>query len=174
MLTLILLLLQVDVVMEKTAEKHLYKKPEERDVMTKKNPNGKHNEVDVVRERVNTSAREDRFDKDTAGHGDDDDEEKTAEKHRYEKPEKRDVMIDINPKGKFDEDVNVDTRVDENNEEKLSSHSRRSSKGLGEPVIKFFGEAVFKNSLDKDPGKDKVHEKPETRAEERGRDQRDG
>ena len=33
-------------------------------------------------------------------YGDDDDEEKTAEKHLYEKPEKRDVMTDINPNGK--------------------------------------------------------------------------
>jgi hypothetical protein len=69
MMMLILLLLQGDVVMKKTAEKHLYEKPEERDVMAKNNPNGKHDEVNVVRERVNTRAQEDRFDKDTAGHG---------------------------------------------------------------------------------------------------------
>jgi hypothetical protein len=54
-------------------------------------------QVKVVRERVNMSAREDRFDKDTVRHGDDDDEEKTVEKHLYEKPEGRDVMTNINP-----------------------------------------------------------------------------
>jgi hypothetical protein len=58
--------------------------------------------VNAVRERVNTRAQEDRFDKDTAGHGNDDDEEKTAEKYRYEKPEERDVMTNISPKGKYE------------------------------------------------------------------------
>ena len=159
---LILLLLQGDVVMEKTAEKHLYEKPEERDVMTKNNPNGKHDVVNVVRESGNTRAQENRFDKDTAGHGNYDDEEKTAEKHRYEKSEERDVMTDINPKGKYNEDVNVDNRVDESNAEKLSSRSRRSS--MGEPVIKSFGDAVFETTLDKDPDKGKGHGKPAMRA----------
>jgi hypothetical protein len=75
--------------------------------------------VDAVRERVNASAREDRFDKDTARHGDDDNEVKTAEKHGYEKPVERNVMVDINFKGMYDLDVNVDTRVEKNHEEKL-------------------------------------------------------
>jgi hypothetical protein len=91
--------------------------------------------------------------------------EKTAEKHLYEKLEKRDVMTDSNPKGKYGEDVNVrnvDNRVDENNAEKPSSQSRRPS--MGEPVTKSFGDAAFGNILDKDPGKDKGHEKPEMRA----------
>jgi hypothetical protein len=43
----------------------------------------------VVRERVNMSAREDIVDKDSVGHGDNDDKEKTAEKHLYGKPETR-------------------------------------------------------------------------------------
>jgi hypothetical protein len=34
---------------------------------------------------------------------------------------------------------------------------------MGEPVIELFGETAFKNTLDKDPGKHKVHEKPEKR-----------
>ena len=143
----------------------MYKKPGMREVTGKNNPDGKHDEVKMVRERVNMSAREDRFDKDTVRHGDDDDKEKTAEKHLYEKPEERDVMADINPKGKYDEDVNVgnvDNRVDENNAEKLSSQSRRPS--MGEPVIKSFGDVAFENTLDKDPGKGKGHVKPEIRA----------
>jgi hypothetical protein len=45
------------------------------------------------------------------------------------------------------------------NVEKLSSQSRRPP--MGEPVIKSFGDTAVENSLDKDPGKDKVHEKPE-------------
>jgi hypothetical protein len=56
---------------------------------------------------------------------------------------------------------NVDNRLDENNVEKLSRQSRRSP--MGESVIKSFGDTAFKNTLDKDPGKDKVHEKPEKR-----------
>ena len=43
--------------------------------------------------------------------------------------------------------MNVDTRVDENNEEKLSSQSRRSS--MGEPVIKSFGDAASRILLAK-------------------------
>jgi hypothetical protein len=34
---------------------------------------------------------------------------------------------------------------------------------MGEPVMEFFGGTAFKNTLDKDPGKYKVHEKPEKR-----------
>ena len=60
--------------------------------------------------------------------------EKTAEKHLYEKPEERDVMININPKGKYDADVNVDTRVDESNAEKLSSRSTRPASKTGRPT----------------------------------------
>jgi hypothetical protein len=89
---------------------------------------------------------------------------KIAEKHLYEKPEKRDVMTDINPEGKYDEDVNVgnvNNRVDENNAENLSSQSIRTP--LGEPVTKSFGDTAFENIHNKDPGKDKVHEKPEKR-----------
>jgi uncharacterized protein YlzI (FlbEa/FlbD family) len=48
------------------------------------------------------------------------------------------------------------------NVEKLSRQSGRSP--TGEPVTKPLGGAVFKNIRDKDPGKNKVHEKPETRA----------
>jgi hypothetical protein len=33
---------------------------------------------------------------------------------------------------------------------------------MGEPVIKSLGDAALENILDKDPGKDKVHKKPET------------
>jgi hypothetical protein len=35
---------------------------------------------------------------------------------------------------------------------------------MGEPVIKSVGDAALENIFDKYPGKDKVHEKPETRA----------
>jgi hypothetical protein len=73
-------------------------------------------------------------------------------------------MTDINPEGNYNEDVNmgnVNNGVDKNNAEKLSSQSIRTP--MGELVIKSFGDTVFKNILDKDPGKDKVHEKPEER-----------
>jgi hypothetical protein len=46
--------------------------------------------------------------------------------------------------------------------EKPSRQSVRTP--MGEPVTKCLGNAAFENNLDKDPGKDKVHEKPETRA----------
>ena len=52
-------------------------------------------------------------------------------------------MTDINPEGKYDEDVNVGN--------------------VNKSVIKLFGDTVFEKTLDKDPGKDKVHEKPEKR-----------
>jgi hypothetical protein len=106
-------------------------------VILKNNPDGKHDEVNVLRERGNMSAREDRFDRDIVWHGEDDDEEKTVGKHLYEKPEGRDGMTDINPKSKYDEGVSV---------------------------IKFFGGAASKNILDKNPGKNKGHRKPEMRA----------
>jgi hypothetical protein len=48
------------------------------------------------------------------------------------------------------------------NVEKLSRQAVR--RPMGEPVIKSFGDAALENILDKDPGKDKVHKKPETRA----------
>jgi hypothetical protein len=73
-------------------------------------------------------------------------------------------MTDINHKGKYDEDVNVgnvNNRVEKNNAEKLSCQALRTS--TVESVIKSFGDTVFENTLDKDPGKDKVHEKPEKR-----------
>jgi hypothetical protein len=61
-------------------------------VKLKNNPDGKHDEVNVLRERVNISVWKDRFDKDSVGHGSDDNEEKTVVKYRYEKPEGRDGM----------------------------------------------------------------------------------
>jgi hypothetical protein len=42
-------------------------------VISNINPKGKNNEVNVVRERVNMSAQEDRLDKDTTRRGDDED-----------------------------------------------------------------------------------------------------
>ena len=77
----------------------MYEKPGVREVMGKSDPDGKHDKVNVVRERVNTSAWKDMVDKDTVGHGDDD-EVKTAGKYLHEKPEVRDGMTDINPKSK--------------------------------------------------------------------------
>jgi hypothetical protein len=71
-------------------------------------------------------------------------------------------MTDINPKGKYNEDMNVNNRVDESNAEKLSSRSRRSS--MGEQGFKSSGDAVFKTNLDKDPTQGKGHGKPEMRA----------
>ena len=65
--------------------------------MGKSDPDDKHDEVNVVRERVNTSAWKDRFNKDSVGHCDDDDKVKTAGKYLHEKPEVRDGMTDINP-----------------------------------------------------------------------------
>ena len=46
--------------------------------------------------------------------------------------------------------------------EKLTRQSGRPP--TGEPVTKSLGGAAFKNIRDKDPGKNKVHEKPEMRA----------
>jgi hypothetical protein len=75
-------------------------------------------DVNVVRERVNMSAREDRVNKDTVRHVDNDGKEKTVKKHQYEEPEGRDVMSNINPKGKHDklnvvrERVNMSARED--------------------------------------------------------------
>ena len=79
-------------------------------VMLKNNLDCKHDEVNVLRERVNMSARVDRFDRDTVGH-DDDDEEKTVVRYWYEKPEGRDGMIDTNPKSKYQEANVVRKRV---------------------------------------------------------------
>ena len=81
------------------------------------------------------------------------------EKHLYEKPEKRDGIVKTNPKGNYDENVN--NVMNENNEKKLSRQSIRTP--MGEPVIELFGETAFENTLDKDPGKHKVHKKPEKR-----------
>jgi hypothetical protein len=214
----------------------MYEKPETRDVMTKTNPDGKHDEVNVVRERGNVrqgqaeqllkvlgykfiadeqdlqrGAQEDRFNRDTVRHGDDHDvinvEKLSSQSMRtpvgesaikffadtavknshdkypgkdkaHEKPELEisfrvmflsikfgndEMMTDINPEGKHDEDVNmgnVNNLVDKNNVEKLS---RQLTRPMGEPVIESFGYTAFENTLDKDPGKDKVHEKPEER-----------
>jgi hypothetical protein len=137
------------------------------------------------------SAQEDRFNKETVGHGDDDDEEKTAVKYLYEKPEGRDGMTDSNPKSKYNE-ANVvrkkgnvrqeqrdqflkvpgykiigdeqdphddDEDHDVSNVEKLSRQSGRSF--MAEPVTKSLGDTAYETILDKDPGKNKVHEKPE-------------
>jgi hypothetical protein len=82
---------------------------------------------------------------------------------RQEQSEKRDVMTDTNPQGKYDEGVkmgNVYNGV--NNVEKCS---RQLTRPMGEPVIESFGDTAFENSLDKDPGKDKGHEKPELEIE---------
>ena len=65
----------------------------------------------MVRERVNMKAREDRVNEDTVGHGNDDAEEKTAEKHLYEKPEGRDTMTDSNLKSEYNEANGVRKRV---------------------------------------------------------------
>jgi hypothetical protein len=52
-----------------------------------------------------------------------------------EKPEMREMLIKINPDGKHDE-----------------TNANKS-------VVKFSDDTVFENSLDKDPGKDKMKEK---------------
>jgi hypothetical protein len=67
--------------------------------MLKNNPDGNHDEVDWLRERVNISVWEGRFDRDAVGDGDDEDE-KTAGKYVHEKPKMRGVMIKNNPNGK--------------------------------------------------------------------------
>jgi hypothetical protein len=56
-------------------------------------------------------AREDRFDKDTVRHGDDDDEEKTGEK-----PEKRAVMVDISGAVILNTEYEADTKVHQGRE----------------------------------------------------------
>jgi hypothetical protein len=137
--------------------------------------------------KANTSAQEEKVDKDTVWHGDEDDKEKTTEKHLYEKLEGRDMMTDINLKNKHNE-TNVGRKRgnvrqeqadqvlevlghkligderdlhddgddhDVSNVEKLSRQSGRTP--MGDPVTKTLGDAAFQN-------KDKVHEKPETRA----------
>ena len=72
-------------------------------VKIENNPDDKHDEMNVRREMVNRRIWEDRFDKDTVRHGGDDNEEKTAVKHWYEKPEGRDGMTHSNPKRKYNE-----------------------------------------------------------------------
>jgi hypothetical protein len=72
-------------------------------VKLKYNPDGKHDKMNVLREMVNRSVWEDRFDKDTVRHGGNDNEEKTAVKHWYEKPEGRGGMTHIIPKRKYNE-----------------------------------------------------------------------
>jgi hypothetical protein len=57
----------------------------------------------VLREMVKISVWEDSFDKDTVRHGGDDNEEKTAVKYWYEKPEGRNGMTYSNPKRKYNE-----------------------------------------------------------------------
>jgi hypothetical protein len=61
-------------------------------VKLKNNPNDKHEEVNVLRERVNRSVWEVRVDKGTVRHSGNDNKEKTAVKYWYEKPEGRDGM----------------------------------------------------------------------------------
>jgi hypothetical protein len=68
-------------------------------------------------------------DRDTVGHGDDDDKEQTTGRYLDEKPEGRDGMADIN-KNKYDEDVNM---------------------------IKSFDDGIVKNIRDKDSSKAKGH-----------------
>jgi hypothetical protein len=53
---------------------------------SKTNPDDKHDEVNVLRERVNRSVWEVRVDKDTARHGGNGNKEKNTVKYWYEKP----------------------------------------------------------------------------------------
>jgi hypothetical protein len=182
------------------------------EVMLKNNPDGNYDEVNMLRERVNTSVWEDRFDRDAVRDGDDDDEksvgryvyempvtravmgdttdagasnmgyEASIEAHQgrepnmHEKPEVREMMIKTNPNGKHDETEQLlkvlgykltddeqnlhgdDDDHDVSNVENLSRQTGRTP--LGGPMTKSLGNGVFKNTRD---GKDKIHEKPETR-----------
>jgi hypothetical protein len=132
-------------------------------VMLKNNPDGKHDEVNVLRERVNMGAREDRFGRDTGGHDDDDDEEKTVVRYLYEKPEGRDGMTDTNPKSKYNEANVVRKRVNVR-QKQVDLLKVLGYKLIGDEQDPHDGGAASKNIRDNGPGKNKVHEKPEMRA----------
>jgi hypothetical protein len=85
-------------------------------VMLKNNPDGKYDEVNVLKERVNMSAWEDRFDRDTVVHGDDDDEEKTAGNYMYEKPDMSAVMGDITDAVMLNMEYEASTKVNQGRE----------------------------------------------------------
>jgi hypothetical protein len=144
--------------------------------MLKNNPDGNHDEVDVLRERVKLSVLEDRFDRDAVADGDDEDR-KTAGKYVHKKPKMRGVMIKNNSNGKNDEAEQLlkilwykligdkqnlhgdDDDHDVSNVENLSRQSERTL--MGELVTKLLGDTAYETILDKDPGKDKVHDEPE-------------
>jgi hypothetical protein len=167
---LMLLLLQVGVVMKKDNSREImdavnteyeagvkvhqgrklnrYEKPETREVMLKTNPEGKYDEGNVVRKRGNVRQEQVEQLLKVLGYkliGDEQNLLCGAREDRFN-----------GDTGRHDDDYDVI------NVEKLSRQSVRTP--MGEPVIKSFGNAALKNILVKDPGKDKVHEKPETRA----------
>ena len=70
--------------------------------------------------------------------------------NRYEKPETREVMLKINPEGKHDANQ-VRKRIHQGRE--LNMYEKPEMRKM---MIKFFGDTVFKNTLDKDPGEHKA------------------
>jgi hypothetical protein len=141
-------------------------------VKLKNNQDGKHDDVNVLRERINLSVWGDRVDKDTVRHGGENNKEKTAVKHWYEKPEGRDGMNHSNLKRKYNEVPGYKLIGDEQDPhdddeghdvskvEKLSRKSGRTFRA--EPVTKSPGDIAEETILNKDPRKDKVHEEPKT------------
>jgi hypothetical protein len=114
----------------------MYEKPETRDVMTKINPDGKHDEVNVVRERGNVRQGQAEQPLKVLGYkfiADEQDLQRGAQEDRFNGDSVRHCD---------DHDVI--------NVEKPSSQSMRTP--AGEPAIKCFGDTAVKNSLDKDQG----------------------
>ena len=114
----------------------MYNKPETRDVMIKTNSDGKHDEVNVVRERGNVSQGQAEQLLKVLGHkfiADEQDLQCGAQEDRFN-----------------GDTVRLGDDHDVINAEKLSSQLIRPP--MGEPVTKFVGDTAVENSLGKDPG----------------------
>jgi hypothetical protein len=111
----------------------LYKRPEGRDGMTNSNPESKYNETNVVRKRGNA---------------------RQEQRNQFLKvPGQQNTGDEKDPHDDDDDQ-------DENNVKNLSKQSGRTL--TGEPVNKSLDDTAYENIFDKDPDKNKVHEKPET------------
>jgi hypothetical protein len=93
---------EVPVCVSQQGEKgDIHEKPEERDVMTNINPEGRYDEGKMVEKHKQPEKRDVVVDTNPKGKHNN---EKTLEKPCYEKPEWRDMMIDINYEGKYSEE----------------------------------------------------------------------
>jgi hypothetical protein len=120
-----------------------YEKSETREVMLKINPEGKHDDANKVRKRGNVRQQQE------------------DQLNMYKKTEMRETMSKIRPDGKHDE-VRERDNVRQGQAEQLLQVIETSFR-VRTLAIKFVGGSVFENTLDKDPGKDKAHEKAEKR-----------